>query len=305
MSCYHVELLVMLFFLSVLCEMLTVMLFIWTITVRCSPVDSELGWKVNSLVAIRSVTFSIEDIGLIFAGESIPNFCQCIFITYLLFKKPLMSDCVMEIVWVKILDKNKKGPSVKEVAREGHWSTKCLCWSSHFYLPCELCKSLNFYWSHFTHTGHNHPKKSNGEQCFTVNFNFCLMVYFRNSRVLNRVCNAVCKNLRLCHVILWDCTVWFWYAILWIDRCTDVTSYVSFPMETCVLSMEMCVYAHSVVSGDLCVCTLSCHCIRTHPMKAHSELQHAFLEEQSGMLQHSPHSATACWLRECQFKNLP
>ena len=42
------ELLVMLFFLNVLCEMLTVMLFIWTVTVRCSPVDSELGWKVNS-----------------------------------------------------------------------------------------------------------------------------------------------------------------------------------------------------------------------------------------------------------------
>lgn len=70
-------------------------------------------------------------------------------------------------------------------------------------------------------------------------------------RVLNRVCNAVCENLRICHVIIWDCIVWFWYAILWIDRCTDVTSYVSFPVETCG-------YIHLVINGDVCVCTLNC-----------------------------------------------
>ena len=79
-------------------------------------------------MAIRSVTFSIEDIDLIFTGESIPNLPLHFYDIYsILFKKPLMSDCVMEIVWVKILDKNKKVSSVKEVACEGHWCTKCLC----------------------------------------------------------------------------------------------------------------------------------------------------------------------------------
>ena len=141
----------------------------------------SLVGKWTVLLAIRSVTFSVEDIGLIFTGESIPNL-PFPFLWHI-FKKPLMSDCVMEIVWVKILDKNKKVSSVKEVACEGHWCTKCLCWSSHFCLPCEPCKSLNYYWSHFTHTGHNHCKKSNGGKMLYSEFNFCLMVYFRNSCV--------------------------------------------------------------------------------------------------------------------------
>ena len=82
MSCYHVELLVMLFFLNVLCEMLTVMLFIWTVIVRCSPVDSELGWKVNSFIGHKKRDFFSWRYWINFYWGIHPKLAISIFMTY-------------------------------------------------------------------------------------------------------------------------------------------------------------------------------------------------------------------------------